>query len=892
LKYRDPVSNDWRLKVYSVVAEQAPYFFRYDGVVGNEIQPPMPLAALPLMTQTNQWVSGPAWQDRDGRYYARAAASSAGEADIVLRYFYPLQAGFFYDLQRNGRPAAAEGDPIAWLDQRTGGKAGVPVDVHYTIQWPASAPVLQLAQTLTTATGGLPDITDMASATVVFDSLDPQGNRPLSAAARLYDPLTPRFASLEASFQFPDGVVRQADPSTGYEVFPDLPYYLRVRLFHDPQNRRLGFRGFVLTPAPGANPITLINVISARERDAILALDSSASSSFKEAVDRLYWITRNPNQLDVDGNGVPDESLLVGITRQITTNSAGVVVTNLVRETLQGAKALAFGQPLPSSTPANVPALHFAGPQEGMLTERYYTNLTGNFTMELWVKPNDNLARVVTPQATNGYSGQSGQPYAVHPEQGLVVSGLTNHVGVGLSVGTNGVGVFEHGDNRIYSPLVYAGDLSGWHHFAIVYQDSTPSLYLDGIFVTQGIRSPSVPFPSTSLVRLATNQVGYGNFAGSIAEFRIWNYARGPEAIRANFDVGLQGTETGLVGLWRFAEGSGSTVADASASGNAGTLVGSPARVPSAFQEDSAARYLVIAENDDPSLVGLPVGLHVISLTNSLARGALVIIQSDNVLDERVTLRHSADFGAQPENFVFQWFYQVDGASDDPNLPAFDPTAVPLVNDQGEITNPRNWISFPVNPQSGQGVNDITLGTGQQSSLLTLSDAWYLMRYGVQDSAGHVRWSGWIGDPAGTADAPRAMFVPGWVKRVLSGINLFGQRSSDFENYAPNTLADALASAGPRYEGDVALNPSALDNFGLIEIYSTVLNRARNLSIDGTPPVTYEPADKALLDAAGNLADLYQLHADEAFADAADPTIGLTTDSTTLGSLASSVFAF
>lgn len=56
--------------------------------------------------------------------------------------------------------------------------------------------------------------------------------------------------------------------------------------------------------------------------------------------------------------------------------------------------------------------------------------------------------------------------------------------------------------------------------------------------------------------------------------------------------------------------------------------------------------------------------------------------------------------------------------------------------------------------------------------------------------------------------------------------------------------------------------------------------------------MSYEPADKALLLAAGNIADLYLLHGNEAFADAFDPTIGLTTDSTALGSMASSVFAF
>lgn len=892
VKYREPASGEWRMRVFAVVTGLGAEGFRYDAEAGREIQAPLPISALPLMTAANVMLPGPGWRDHNGRFYALSARPTGGEDDVTVRYFYPLQPEFFYDLDRNGVADANEGDPIPWLDRLPGATRGQPVDVHYAILWPDGAPMLQVGQSLTTATAGLPDIMDMASASVIFDSLNPEGDKPLSAAVRLYDPLVPRTVALEEDFVFPATVTRRIEASTGNEVFPDLPYYLRIRLFHDPRNRLLGFRGFVLTPSPGAQPITLVNVMTARELETLLDLDPGGSPAFREAVERLYRNTRNPNQLDLTGDGVADDSLLVGIAKQVSTNTAGAVVTNLVRETLKGPKALAFGTPIAPATPLGLPAMQFAGPSQGMGTTNQYTNLVGNFTMELWVKPNDGVSRGGTPQATSGKAGLNGQMYAVHPGQGHDLSGQADYVGVGLSVGVNGASIFEHGDDRIYSPLVHDADLSGWHHYAIVYQDSTPALYIDGVKVADGLRGPSKPLPSTSLVQLKPNNPGYGQFAGAIAEFRIWDYARSAESIRANYLARMEGTETGLAGLWRFEEGAGGTVSDAAGGTNPGQLTGSPTWLPAALQVGPEQRYVVVAENDDPSLGGLPVGLHVISLTNSLARGSLAVIPSDNVLDERVTLRHSADFAGQPENFVFQWYYQLDAASDDPNVPAFDPTAVPAVDGTGAITDVRGWIPFAVEPESGQGVNDITLGTSRQSSLLILSDAWYLMRYGARDASGTIRWSGWIGDPSGTDGAPRAMFVPGWIKRVTSGINLFSQRSSEFENYAPNTLASALVSAGERYEGDVALNPDSLDQFGLIQIYSTVLRRARNLSIDGSPAVAFEPADRALLNAAGNLADLYALHGDEAFADAADPTIGLTTDSTSLGSLASSVFAF
>src|SRR6185503_3576179 len=64
------------------------------------------------------------------------------------------------------------------------------------------------------------------------------------------------------------------------------------------------------------------------------------------------------------------------------------------------------------------------------------------------------------------------------------------------------------------------------------------------------------------------------------------------------------------------------------------------------------------------------------------------------------------------------------------------------------------------------------------------------------------------------------------------------------------------------------------------------------LSIEGTPPVDYPPANDALLLAAGRLADLYMLLGNEAYADAADPTIAFGTDDGIYGSQATSIHCF
>jgi hypothetical protein len=136
------------------------------------------------------------------------------------------------------------------------------------------------------------------------------------------------------------------------------------------------------------------------------------------------------------------------------------------------------------------------------------------------------------------------------------------------------------------------------------------------------------------------------------------------------------------------------------------------------------------------------------------------------------------------------------------------------------------------------------------------------------------------------------MLAEGWIKRVLAGINPFEQRITDYQNATVNTIVSMISQAGSRAVGDVALNLEAVDDAGLIEVYETVLRRGMSLSIDGVPAVDYAPANDALLLAAGRLADLYMLLGNEAFADAADPTIAFGTDHGVYGSQATSLHCF
>ena len=300
--------------------------------------------------------------------------------------------------------------------------------------------------------------------------------------------------------------------------------------------------------------------------------------------------------------------------------------------------------------------------------------------------------------------------------------------------------------------------------------------------------------------------------------------------------------------------------------------------------------YLTLAENNDPALGAAPVALHVVKVVQTMDIGSVRVVLSDNPLDEKVTVRHAWDFGGDPDKLLFEWYYQPDANG----RPA--PTDVP----------PGGWISLG----TGVGLNSLTI---EGSGLRTLADNWIYCRFRLADSnnpdglayrttypvydhddnPGTADIGRFAGDPSFVSqNAP--MFVPGWIKRVLEGINPFEQRVKNFHSAPTTTYITMLEQIGTAFEGAVALNsdPDSINQVGLLALYETVLRRGFDLSINGIPQATNGAVNNSLLLAASRISDFYMLLGNEAYADSQDPTIGFNvgTDgdfgSVTIGSFA------
>lgn len=298
--------------------------------------------------------------------------------------------------------------------------------------------------------------------------------------------------------------------------------------------------------------------------------------------------------------------------------------------------------------------------------------------------------------------------------------------------------------------------------------------------------------------------------------------------------------------------------------------------------------WVTLVFNDDSRLNPLPVSLFVFRVDcleyapNQFSPyiGEIKIIPSDNIFDEQLTLRHSGDFGGNPFDdlnnngvqdpgefgLFFEWFYKPDEAGVSPAPPQFD--------QNGDIIPGSGWRYFA----QGLGLQEITI---EGANLTTLSDNWFFVRYrGYPVCRNEDNFTQLAGDPSSTPTSPRAIIAEGWIKRVVRNLNAFEARVQEFHAAPTNTFASMIGQLGERYEGPIAMNndPNNLNSMGLIEAYETVLRRGMSLSIDGTPPINYGPANNALLLVANRIAGFYSLLGNEAYADALDPTIGFDTE--------------
>ncbi len=205
-------------------------------------------------------------------------------------------------------------------------------------------------------------------------------------------------------------------------------------------------------------------------------------------------------------------------------------------------------------------ALRFNGVSDHAIKQAMKSFPTSAITVEFWMKSSDKVRR--------------GTPIS------YAVAGDFNDA--------NEFTLYNYNTFLIYRGAVYTNTQVGatdgqWTHVAVTWRgsDGQTRLYKNGTLEFDGALSPGVPIRPEGILVLAQDQDSYGGgfsgddaFEGLMDELRVWNVVRSGDEIRETMSNRLWGTEAGLIGYWRFDEGSDTIAYDMAAPANHFTLVG------------------------------------------------------------------------------------------------------------------------------------------------------------------------------------------------------------------------------------------------------------------------------------------------------------------------------
>ena len=170
-------------------------------------------------------------------------------------------------------------------------------------------------------------------------------------------------------------------------------------------------------------------------------------------------------------------------------------------------------------------SLHFDGVNDYVKVSSFDFATSNNFTIDLWVKPEKTIT--LPTEATAGITGSTGQSYPLFPTlAGAYGVPDATHAGAGVSVGTNGICVFEHAGGYLPALLVHPVTISDWTRVTVVYTNKQPSLYINGVLARTGLTSTR-SFIHPPLRDIGSSDNGshntYGPFQGSIDRIYILN---------------------------------------------------------------------------------------------------------------------------------------------------------------------------------------------------------------------------------------------------------------------------------------------------------------------------------------------------------------------------------
>ncbi|NBP25489.1 MAG: hypothetical protein EBU81_13260, partial [Proteobacteria bacterium] len=305
LAYTSPTDGRPAMTAFRVLRENATYTFDYAVTAGTVLQPPMPLAVLPLaldpdtkisknrestVTDDNSLLNSSlpsdvktalgkfTFKDRKGFdwVYRGPHGTSATNAAFGMQFWYPMQTGFFIP----GFATQPEsGTPLPYLlpiasapYSGSGAVSNAPIVIKYRPAWPQFAPTLRVAETLTLTKSGLPAVYGQTSAQILYQQSYATSQK---TSVVLHDSFREKTLALGANaglLKLPVSIATVTDAGKTY--FQKLPPHLQRRFYFDPLRGNAGtliLKGQLVQEPVGESYLNL-NVLSDQDRGVLEAL--------------------------------------------------------------------------------------------------------------------------------------------------------------------------------------------------------------------------------------------------------------------------------------------------------------------------------------------------------------------------------------------------------------------------------------------------------------------------------------------------------------------------------------------------------------------------------------------------------------------------------------------
>ncbi len=832
-------------------------------------------------------------QDRKGNtWFYRGPHTPTESPSLVMQFYYRTLPGFFFPslalaqqppvgtitpyLRPRNPDGSFAGDPVFGNRLQPQSGDGNPLGITYRPVWPQNVPVLQMAETLTTPKRGLPAVRGQTSLEILYQQSQVAAGMAHESAV-LHDPTREKSFALgqPGDVATLDGIPPSVKTQSyqGKTYFPNLPPHLVERLYFDANRSAQGelvFKGQFVDAALG-DKYVFLNVLGAgdtAELKALCVAEDSKKARWDAAIDGLATILEtfieNPAQ---PRTYIPSAPERVGAGEIARIKNDDVAVDSY--------------------------ALSATGPGTG-----FVSLIAGNgraFTPE-----GDPVTVAILKVVNTLYRGEVNIVESSNP----LNEKLTLQQVVDLAAKAEDYS-FQW---KIASPVDGLPPA--------VYQNTHRSLLSDGVwshlrFPLESDQAASVAatsesrlFRDVSTTVSPVSRVSYSAVEFGDGRFRFAVPGSPAHGLTAGNRLALRKTD----GTTVFATVHALTTAtNIEVSVDPNQSVSITADEIGTLDErvlTNGVQSIVFRQFDEPPD---NFSQYWLSLDLDDALGAVVYLDGQPILKVNTGEGDSSSTTPPGGLFPLSRVYRLNpgdmaGGSLNANGSRTHTIAVELIS--GAL--PGRFIPFNVRLEAFTSIDvtsqqwlpldadrypdGVRAVLGGNADVRSLADNYLIMRYQPRKSdhasfvpdglGGNAVWSQWT----------TPQLAEGWIKRVLKGINPFNQRITDLFNNSVNTDVSIVAQAGQRWEGDVALNLDSLNNAGLIEIYETVLNRGKMLSVRGG--INYGPANDALLLAAGYLNDLYMVLGHEAWADASNPTIGIGTKDNTYGAVATALFSF